>query len=110
MHKRFVVLSAAVLAAGLIPASAAQAALGVDSASYTYSQDFDALAASGTANTWANDSTLAGWSLFSKDAAAISTYRADNGGSNTGSFYSYGTTGSGDRARSEEHTSELQSH
>jgi uncharacterized protein len=67
----------------------------------SYTQNFDSLATTGTgatANTWTNDTTIAGWSLFNKDGAAIGTYNADTGGSNTGSFNSYGTTGSTDRA------------
>lgn len=66
----------------------------------SYSQDFDTLATSGSNNAWANDSTLAGWSLFRQPVpgTAITGYNADNGGSNTGSFFSYGTTGSLERA------------
>jgi Calx-beta domain/FG-GAP-like repeat len=66
----------------------------------TYTQDFDKLAASGTANQWSNDMTIAGWSLFNQTANAtpITTYVADDGSSNTGSFDSYGTTGATDRA------------
>lgn len=30
----------------------------------SYSEDFDALPASGTSVAWTNDSTLTGWSLF----------------------------------------------
>lgn len=65
-----------------------------------YSQNFDSLATSGTNNTWTNDSTLAGWSLFRSPVpgTAIATYNADNGASNTGSFYSYGATSNSDRA------------
>ncbi|MFB2878171.1 SdiA-regulated domain-containing protein [Floridanema aerugineum] len=66
----------------------------------TYSQNFDTLATSGVNNTWTNDSTLAGWSLFRSPVpgTAIATYNADNGASNIGSFYSYGATSNSDRA------------
>ncbi|WP_373541827.1 ExeM/NucH family extracellular endonuclease [Chamaesiphon sp.] len=66
----------------------------------TYSQDFDTLANAGTGNAWVNDTTIAGWSLFRQPApgTAIPTYNADAGSSNTGSFYSYGSTSSTDRA------------
>src|SRR3954470_22594682 len=37
----------------------------------TYSQNFDTLPTTGTAAAWANDSTIAGWSLFNKTPAAI---------------------------------------
>ena len=59
---------------------------------------FNTLAATGTNIPWTNDSTIAGWSLFDRIGAAISAYNADPGSSNTGSFDSYGATGSTDRA------------
>lgn len=66
----------------------------------TYSQNFDSLASSGTANSWANDSTLAGWSLFRQPAPGsdITTYVAGTGSGNAGSFYSFGSAGSSERA------------
>jgi MYXO-CTERM domain-containing protein len=84
------------LAAGMPLLSQAQVSLATPAATYT--QSFDSLATSGTAVTWANDSTLAGWSLFTGAGNAISTYAANNGSSNTGAFVSYGSTGSGERA------------
>jgi hypothetical protein len=66
----------------------------------TYNQNFDTLTTLTTAQSWTNDSTLAGWSLFSQPSpgTAITSYRAGTGSINTGSFYSFGTTGSSDRA------------
>jgi hypothetical protein len=64
----------------------------------TYTQSFDSLATSGTSNAWTNDSTLAGWSLFNSTGAAITAYGGDSGTSNAGNFWSYGSTGSSDRA------------
>ncbi|MGF1938374.1 MAG: SdiA-regulated domain-containing protein [Nostoc sp. ChiQUE02] len=66
----------------------------------SYSQDFDGLTTSTSTTPWSNDTTLTGWSLFSQPVpgTAITTYVANNGSSNTGSFYSYGSTGSTDRA------------
>lgn len=66
----------------------------------SYNQNFDTLATSGTANAWANNSTIAGWSLFVQPApgTAAPTYRADDGSSNAGAFYSHGSTGSSERA------------
>ena len=92
---------AAAAVAALVPA--AQAAVVIASGGQVYTQNFDTLASSGTSVAWANDSTLAGWSLFRQPApgTAITSYMADNGGgssSNTGSFYSYGATSSTDRA------------
>ena len=65
----------------------------------TYSQNFDALAASGTVN-WTNNVTLAGW-YAAKGGADAATYIANAGTTTTGSFYSFGTNGvnpSADRA------------
>lgn len=66
----------------------------------TYTQNFDTLAATGSNQGWINNSTLPGWSLFRQPApgTAITTYNASTGSSTTGSFYSYGSTGSSDRA------------
>ncbi len=66
----------------------------------SYSQNFDGLASSGTNPTWANDSTLPGWSLFRQPSPgiAITQYSVGTGSSNTGNFYSYGASGSSDRA------------
>lgn len=67
-------------------------------ASATYTQNFDTLATTGNTVAWANDSTLAGWSLFNASGNAITAYRAGDGGVNNGSFYSFGSSGSSDRA------------
>lgn len=84
MKKRLLAL--AVLSATALTAHAS-ISIG-SSSSLTYSQTFDSLASSGTANVWLNNSTLPGWSLFNAAGAALTTYRADN--TNTGSFYSFG--------------------
>jgi hypothetical protein len=57
-----------------------------------YAQNFDTLASSGTANPWADDSTIAGW------YSTRTTYIASNGASNTGALYSFGATGNAERA------------
>ncbi len=62
------------------------------------SQNFDTLASSGTGNAWTNDTTLVGWSLFTKDGNAIAAYNAGDGASNAGNFYSFGSAGSTERA------------
>lgn len=92
-HHKLTRLAAALLALPLT----GQAAVNFSS---SYSQNFDTLAASGTNNAWTNDTTLPGWSLFKQPApgTAITAYNADNGGSNAGTFYSYGSTGASDRA------------
>ena len=77
--------------------ASAQIAISSGTTTYSYGQDFNTLASTGTGVTWANNSTLAGWSLFNKTPAAITTYAADTGGGN-GGFYSYGASGQSDRA------------
>lgn len=89
-------LFAAAALAAVLPA---HADISVGSAAFIYTQDFDSLTTTtGTAVPWANDSTLAGWSLFASTGAAIGNYGADNGGSNTGAFRSFGDIGSSERA------------
>lgn len=57
-----------------------------------YSQDFNTLATSGTANTWTDNSTLAGW------YASRTTYIANAGTSTTGGLHSYGAASASERA------------
>ena len=61
-----------------------------------YNQDFNTLAITGTANSLA----IPGWLLNETGDGARDNelYAADNGGSNTGDTYSYGSTGSNERA------------
>ncbi|TDH18374.1 T9SS type A sorting domain-containing protein [Segetibacter sp. 3557_3] len=58
-----------------------------------YGQDFNTLAATGTSST-----LPPGWFIFETGANANDTYVADNGFVNSGNTYSYGTTGSTERA------------
>jgi hypothetical protein len=67
----------------------------------TYTQNFDSLSSTtGSDLTWTNNSTLPGWSLFRQPSpgTALTTYRASTGSDNTGSFYSFGSSGSSERA------------
>jgi hypothetical protein len=77
-----------------------QAAVSLTSAGSPYTQNFDSLAATGTAIAWANGSTLPGWSLFRQPSpgTAITAYSAGTGTSNTGNIYSFGSTNSTERA------------
>ena len=65
----------------------------------TYSQNFNSLAISGTANPWTDNSTLPGW-YASKTigGTTVTTYRGDDGSSTAGAIYSFGTSGSTERA------------
>ncbi len=80
--------------------STSQAVIVLTPSSTSYSQNFGSLPTTGTSNAWANDTTLPGWFLFRQPApgTAITAIAADNGGSTTGTFFSYGTTGSNERA------------
>ena len=67
----------------------------------SYTQTFDALAASGASIAWTNDGTLPGWFQFRQPASspvAVTSYNADTGASNSGAFVSYGASGSSERA------------
>lgn len=100
---KFNKISALVLA--LSTAGLAHAAPVVINAGSTtsYSQSFDTLTTSTTANnttttTWANDSTLAGWNLFAATGGTVTTYIANAGGTSNGSFYSFGAINNSERA------------
>ncbi len=60
-----------------------------------YTQSFDTLPASGSA-TWTNNSTIPGW--FHARTGTGTTIVANNGSSNAGNLYSYGTGTATDRA------------
>jgi uncharacterized protein len=57
-----------------------------------YTQDFNTLATGGTANAWADDSTLSGW------YATRSAYAAGTGSDTLGALYSFGSSSAADRA------------
>lgn len=66
-----------------------------------YNQDFDTLANTGTNNAWTDNTTIAGWYMRRMDdvnGELADQYNASDGASNTGAVYSYGTTGSTERA------------
>lgn len=84
--------------AALLVLLPAHADIGVGSPSFTYSEAFDTLSTSTVASPWVNDGTLAGWSLFNGAGAAVPTVLGGNGSTNTGSFYSFGASGSSERA------------
>src|SRR5882757_3823538 len=66
----------------------------ITSLSTPYTQDFNTLVNSGTANT-----TLpTGWAFLETGTSGNTTYAADDGSSNGGNTYSYGSTGSTERA------------
>lgn len=76
----------------------AHADISVTSPAFSYSETFDTLSTSTTASPWVNDSTVVGWSLINGAVAAVPTILGGTGSANTGSFYSFGATGSTERA------------
>jgi uncharacterized protein len=101
MNKRlFRMFSLITILALIMMALPMQSALAAGSVSLTslgtlYTQNFDTLPASGSA-TWTNDSTLPGW--FHARTGTGATIVANDGGSNAGNLYSYGTGTATDRA------------
>jgi predicted extracellular nuclease len=85
---------ALVLSCGLGAARAQ--CVNINAVDVAQTQNFDALASSGTANTL----TLPGWQLLESGGGARDNelYAADAGSSNTGDTYSYGASGAAERA------------
>lgn len=80
------------LAAAL--AAPALAQISITSSTYSYTNNFNSLAASGTP-TWTDNSTMAGWYAANRVGAAntpFTSYTANDGSLATGALYSYGTT------------------
>lgn len=95
MNKRIL---SELIAVSLLAIPIASGAITITSSSFTYSQNFNSLANTGTNIAWTNNSTLAGWYLFISNGNAATAYDTGTGSSTTGSFYSYGSTSSTDRA------------
>ncbi len=79
-----------VASAALATALSAQATVSVTNSAFTYSQNFNSLAATGGTNAWVNDSTLAGWSLFIKDGVTAAPAYG-TAASTTGGFFAFGS-------------------
>lgn len=93
MHK-LITLSATTLAAFACLRAEAQ----VQMSAGTYSQNFDTLANTGTANTWTDNSTLTGWYASKSAGAALAAYQAGTGSGTAGALYSFGASAATDRA------------
>lgn len=103
MKKIFTILSVVSLASF----SYAQISLTALNAAYT--QNFDGLASSGTSNSNTLSGTLAGWYIVESGTSGNTTYAADNGSTNSGNTYSYGSTSATDRALGSIASNNLQS-
>lgn len=71
--------------------------ISITNSSFSYSQDFNFLATTGTANTIAAST---GWIILEKGTSTRNNagYAGDNGASNSGDCYSIGATGNSERA------------
>ncbi len=76
-------------------ATSARAQVSLTALGTPYTQNFDTLPASGSA-TWTNNSTVPGW--FHARTGTGTTLVANDGSSNAGNLYSYGTDTATDRA------------
>jgi predicted extracellular nuclease len=86
---------ALVAAVGPRTVSAVAGAVNITSLGTPFTQNFDTLPASGS-TTWVNDSTIPGW--YHARTGTGTTIVANDGGSNAGNLYSYGTGTNTDRA------------
>ena len=90
------VATAALLVVGAVASREAQAQISLTTAgSGNYSQNFDTLSSDPTptiTKTWTDNVTIGGW------YTSRGTYNVNDGSSNSGQIYSFGTAGSGDRA------------
>jgi len=85
----------AAIAAGLTSFLAAPTQAQIAMSAGAYSQNFNALATSGTSNPWMDNATLPGW-YATKSGTAVTSYRAGDGSNNTGDLWSYGVNGVGE--------------
>lgn len=96
--KIFCVLLGAV-AAGFFPVGTASAQILMSGGAY--SQNFDSLASSGSPS-WTDNVTLSGWYISKAGGTSgngpVTSYTAGTGSSGTGALYSFGATGSSERA------------
>jgi predicted extracellular nuclease len=81
--------------AGPSPVAAAPLQVSLSGLGVPYTQSFDTLPPSGSA-TWTNNSTIPGW--YHARTGTGTTIVANDGSSNAGNFYSYGTGTATDRA------------
>ena len=94
VRRSFALLGALVLVCGVVPPGSA-APVSAATIDVPYTQNFDTLPASGSA-TWVSDSTIPGW--FHARTGTGTTIVANDGSSNAGNLYSYGTGTATDRA------------
>ena len=62
----------------------------------SYTQNFDALLNTGSVNSWVENSTIPNW--YSQRTTASTSYAASTSSSTSGGLYSFGASGTNDRA------------
>lgn len=87
--------AAAAFALILLYSAPVAAQISITTLNVAYTENFDTLPASGSA-TWTNNSNIPGW--FHARTGTGTTIVANNGSSNAGNLYSYGTGTDADRA------------
>ncbi len=97
LNKMFSIFTILALVLMALPVQSARAAgpVSLSTLDVPYTQNFDTLPASGSA-TWINNSTIPGW--FHARTGTGTTIVANDGSSNAGNLYSYGTGTATDRA------------
>ena len=63
-----------------------------------YTQGFDSLPSTGTTFTWTDNSTILGWYAANSGSVSFNPAGVSNGSTTTGKLYSFGSSGSSDRA------------
>jgi hypothetical protein len=89
-------LLAALLVAAVGSANPCQAQLCAQLSGFNFTENFNSLAASGSSTSLPSE-----FAFVESGTAGNLTYSADNGAASTGNTYSYGSTGSSDRALGE---------
>lgn len=86
-------LKASLLAGLLLMSGIANAQFNIDAGSTNYTQNFNSLASTGPAISWANNTTLQGWYVATDATPNITTYDINTGTTTTAGLYSFGIAG-----------------
>ena len=93
LSARFGMLALAVILLAISTGATLGQTISITTLGSAYTQNFDTLANSGTSSVVPN-----GWAFLEAGTSANTLYTAGNGGGTSGDTYSFGATGSADRA------------
>jgi len=96
--KRISSIAACVVIALVLVVMPSQAQLSYTTPNVVLEENFDSLPHTGTSNVWQDNVTLPGWFLVNSTGAVPTYIRISDGSDNTGAFYSFGKSGSTERA------------